>query len=513
MNTKRLLVIGIDTAEYSLIKKWSEDGSLPRLNLLLKDGAFGWLESYAPHLPGANGYSFYLGQSPGTHGLYSHFLWQPEKMKAGPVSPEMFLSPAFWHHFQGRGARGLVINVPNAILTHSFNGIELLSLASDHMMTTPQTNPKRYARKIRSQLRRIHYHEEKYGLVTLAEFLRVRDEMVELTHALKDLTVKMMREEEWDVLVTVLPAVHRAGHRLWSTVNITDIASPVQEEEARDALRQVYIATDQAVAKILEAAGDDCTVLIYSSHGMMHNHSREAILPEMLNRVLDPDQEKVESKGILTWARELIPLSFRHGVKALLPLSLRKRITLFWRLGQIDWRKTRAFVIPLEVRIGIRVNLKGRELKGIVSPGREYDDLCQTIMSELKSFVDADTGKPLIKELALSRDVFDGPKLHQLPDIVGSWNEDSASQHRLIKAPLYGEIPWPTPGHNPEGRSGNHNNQGFLIAYGKEIRKSKIENAHLLDLAPTILSLLGEAIPEQMEGKVLPIANSIDQTQ
>jgi predicted AlkP superfamily phosphohydrolase/phosphomutase len=375
------------------------------------------------------------------------------------------------------------------------------------MLTRPQVNPKYYGARIARELKRIHYHEEKYGLVTLKEFLHIRDEMIDLTHALKDLSIKLMAQETWNLFITVLPGTHRAGHRLWSTVNVLNIATKAEKDVACDALRQVYIATDQAIREILKASGDDCTVLIVSTHGMMHNHSRETILPEMLRRVLNPGKVNTDINGLLQKIRNFIPLSVRHNIKAMLPLSIRKKITLFWRLNQVDWRRTPAFVLPLEVRIGIRINLKGREAMGIVSPGKEYDELCQKIIKGLKTFRDSDTGLPLVKELELVQNVFEGEKVDWLPDIVGSWNDDSANLHRVITSVQYGDIPWPTPGHNPEGRSGNHTNDGFIIAYGKDVLPGVISNAHVIDIAPTILSLLGEVIPPEMHGNVLEIPN------
>ncbi|MBL8077991.1 MAG: alkaline phosphatase family protein [Anaerolineales bacterium] len=500
-----MLVIGLDTAEYSLIEKWSNDGSLPIFKELLTKGSFGLLESYASYLPGSNWYSFYLSQQPGVHGLYSHFSWRAEKMKTETPSSDWVSVSPFWSQFHGGTPRGLVINVPNAFMTSPFNGIELLSLASDHMMTSLQSNPKYYSARIAKELKRIHYHEEKYDIVTLKEFLQTRDEMIELTHTLKDLSIRMMLDEVWDVMITVLPAVHRAGHRLWSNTNIRDIKTQAEKDESSDALKQVYIASDRAIGELLKAAGEDCISLIFSTHGMTHNHSREVILPEMLHRVLNPNGKRTVETGFLKRIRGYIPLSLRHKIKALLPLSVRKKITLFWRLGLLDWRKTPAFVLPLEVRVGIRINLKGREARGIVSPGGEYEELCQVIMKGLKTFIDADTGKPLIKELVLAKDVFEGERVGWLPDIVGSWNEDSAAEHRLIVSPEYGNIPWPTPGHNPEGRSGNHANIGFLMVHGKEILPGEIRDAHIIDLAPTIFSLLGKDISPEMQGKVLEI--------
>lgn len=503
---KQIVVIGLDTAEYSLIEKWGQEGLLPNLSRLIREGAFGLMESYATHLPGANWFSFYLSQQPGVHGLYSHFSWRAEKMRVEIPSPSWIETTPFWHRFQEHGPRGLVINVPDTFMLTSFNGIELLSLASDYMLTMPLSNPKHYSKKIQRELQRIFYHEEKYDLLSLKEFLQTRDEMIELTRALTDLAIKMMREETWDAFVTVFPAVHRAGHRLWSTINIRDLATQLEEEEASNALKQVYIETDAAIGKLIRNITDQDTVLVFSTHGMTHNHSREAVLPEMLYRILNPESwRKRKSSGLLKKLRNRVPLSWRHRVKSLLPLFIRQHLSLFWRVGQLDWSTTSAFVIPLEVRIGIRINLKGREVRGIVEPGAEYDNLCKRIIAELKTFVDADTGQPLIKDLVQANEVFAGERLNWLPDVVGSWADDSSSNHRVITSPLYGDIPWPTPGHNPEGRSGNHNDTGFLVAHGKGIKPGKIKDAHILDLAPTILAILGQSIPADMQGRVLPI--------
>ena len=44
----------------------------------------------------------------------------------------------------------------------------------------------------------------------------------------------------------------------------------------------------------------------------------------------------------------------------------------------------------------IRVNRRGREAQGIVEPGRSFDALRDRIAAGLESFVDADTGEPVV---------------------------------------------------------------------------------------------------------------------
>lgn len=68
-------------------------------------------------------------------------------------------------------------------------------------------------------------------------------------------------------------------------------------------------------------------------------------------------------------------------------------------------------------------------------------------------------------------------------------------RHRVLHSPSFGDVPWPTSGKHPEGRSGNHRGEGVFIASGCGIESgSRIEGAHIVDLAPTVCSMLN--VPE-----------------
>jgi predicted AlkP superfamily phosphohydrolase/phosphomutase len=145
--------------------------------------------------------------------------------------------------------------------------------------------------------------------------------------------------------------------------------------------------------------------------------------------------------------------------------------------------------------------LKDREAQGIVEPGAEYELLCDKIINGLKTFVDADSGEPVVREIVPAGEVFHGEKVDLLPDLLVNWTDSPANRQRALVSPRYGTIAWPIPGRNLEGRSGNHRPQGMLIACGKGIEAGTIINhAHILNLAPTMLSLLGQPVPTEMEG-------------
>jgi arylsulfatase A-like enzyme len=53
-------------------------------------------------------------------------------------------------------------------------------------------------------------------------------------------------------------------------------------------------------------------------------------------------------------------------------------------------------------------------------------------------------------------------------------------------------------------RSGNHEPEGLVLAYGPRIaRGRRVKRADLVDLCPTALHLLGEPVPDDMDGRVI----------
>jgi len=240
--------------------------------------------------------------------------------------------------------------------------------------------------------------------------------------------------------------------------------------------------------------------MIFSIHGMDVNNSRTWIMPQLLSRIIRGNPDR---RGTVQKLRQMIPVKWRHAIKQRLPFRFRRWLTRYWRVGGYKWETTRAFNLFSDTQGWVRINLKGREALGIVEPGEEYEAFCQQISEGLKTFRDADTGEPFIKDIVRPHQVFEGERLADLPDLIVRWTETPAAMHRAVSSPQFGTIPWPTPGQNPEGRSGNHRSQGMLIAAGKDIKSGTIKDAHILDLAPTILTLLGQPVPAEMEGKPL----------
>ncbi|MEW6497388.1 MAG: nucleotide pyrophosphatase, partial [Cyanobacteriota bacterium] len=82
-------------------------------------------------------------------------------------------------------------------------------------------------------------------------------------------------------------------------------------------------------------------------------------------------------------------------------------------------------------------------------------------------------------------------------DLVVIWQEKYATD--VVESPDIGRI-----GPVPFNRTGSHRSDGFVVAQGPDITPSSdLPFGHSLDLAPTILNLMGAPIPEHFEGKPL----------
>lgn len=502
----RVLMIGVDAAEARLVEAWTEDGTLPNLARLKDRGAYGRLSSSARWLVGSPWPTFYTGTGPETHGLYHYLMWDPRRMEAVRPGREDFPSPPFWRRL-GDERRVVAVDVPFVFPPEPFDGIELNGWATHDRLGPPSTYPAGLLDEIGRQIGPPPLKDEVHRPFSVERLLDVRDELTHATGAVTDAAELLAGRESWDLCLACYSATHRGGHKLW----IDPAAPPPDDESGRElraALREIYVAIDRGIGRLVEAAGPETTVLVFALHGMGPNTCHTQILGEMVRRILagegDGDGEPSRTMGLLQRARSLVPLAVRNEVKRRLPVVLQDRLTSFWRTGGLDWSTTRAFCPVADLQGYVRINLRGREANGIVEPGAEYDTLCAEIAEGLHSFVDTDTGEPLVRGVERADHLFpEGPRRDWLPDLLVDWTRTSVLTRRAVTSPRFGTIDWPDPGQPPDGRSGNHRTEGWLLAAGPGVSAGEILQGDILDIAPTALELLGlEPFPE-MRGRAL----------
>jgi predicted AlkP superfamily phosphohydrolase/phosphomutase len=120
----------------------------------------------------------------------------------------------------------------------------------------------------------------------------------------------------------------------------------------------------------------------------------------------------------------------------MLPKRLQDYLVFNWYVSNRDWAGTRAFAVPNGDSAGaIRINLRGREPHGTVRPD-EFDAVCQDLTDAFLELREPDSGRPVVRLVTKSREVFHGPFLDRLPDLTVLWNTERP--WTLLESPRFG---------------------------------------------------------------------------
>lgn len=169
-----------------------------------------------------------------------------------------------------------------------------------------------------------------------------------------------------------------------------------------------------------------------------------------------------------------------------------------------DWSRTVAYVLDTgDATEGrrIRLNVRGREPNGIVSPGAEYDQVRDRIAEGVLALRD-ETGRPLAARVHRREELYRGPYADEGPDLVVVFADGvggTGPAPELAGYAFDGPISVPV----TKGNSGNHRREGVFVAHGDRIRSGSTVSAEIVDICPTILHLLGVPAPADLDGRVL----------
>jgi predicted AlkP superfamily phosphohydrolase/phosphomutase len=330
------------------------------------------------------------------------------------------------------------------------------------------------------------------------------------------------RLPDWDLALVVASEPHSAIEGLWHG---SDRNHPLHRlpsaEAARNGLLSVYRAVDRLVGD-LAAAFSDAAIVVFSMGGMGPNRSdvpSMVLLPELMYRqafgrpfLRQPaGWSEVTGAGPAlgecdNWADAVnanLPLS-RLSIARRLMARLRNRVrpdsgplrsAINWMPAahyQTHWHSMPAFALPSFYDGRIRINLAGRERKGMVSVS-QYETVCADIEALLRECKDPTTGAGVVDyiERPQGRDPLAmGPTDS---DLVVVWKGLMCA----LDHPRFGRI-GPVPFRRPGGHTGRF---GMAYIHSSEIRAGEQGVRSSFDVVPTLIELLGEPLPAGLSGK------------
>jgi predicted AlkP superfamily phosphohydrolase/phosphomutase len=147
----------------------------------------------------------------------------------------------------------------------------------------------------------------------------------------------------------------------------------------------------------------------------------------------------------------------------------------------------------------IFINLKGREPDGIINQGKEYEDTVHSLIDCLLQLKDPDDGNQIVTKIYRSEELYYGPYVEDAPDLIlimRNYRYMTRGGYEFRGNSLFSK---PKINH-----SGNHRINGIAFFYGPNIKKGgKIADIHIIDLMPTILSIMDIPIPDDVDGRAV----------
>ncbi len=264
-----------------------------------------------------------------------------------------------------------------------------------------------------------------------------------------------------DLLFFYFSSVDQGSHMFWCYSDATHVAHQ-QDPLLSGALRKLYIEMDEALGRVQQVMGPEDTLIIMSDHGFA------------------PFNQGV---NLNTWL-------FENGYVRLRFPNKRQ----YKYFENCDWKRTKAYALGLN---GLYVNLEGREGKGIVKAGKEYDRMVARLRQDLLGMRD-EAGNPVISQVVVPKQDFRGPYAGNGPDLIVGYARGYRSSW---KSPL-GEFPEAIFENNMEPWSGDHcmdsrHVPGVLLSN----RKISINDPSLYDLTVAVLNLFGQKPLPEMIGR------------
>ncbi|HET9178559.1 MAG TPA: alkaline phosphatase family protein [Terriglobia bacterium] len=301
----------------------------------------------------------------------------------------------------------------------------------------------------------------------------------DLFHTMDKLTrmlLDQLQNNPPSLMVTVYTSTDSVQHMFW---RLTDPSSPRYDpalaKKYGDAILQVYQAADKVVGEVEKNMKPGATLIVVSDHGF-----------HAFNYGFNTN----------TWLVKNGYMVLKNPEAQDNQYSLENLYSHSNFFPNVDWSRTKAYALGLGQ---IYLNIYGRERYGIIEPGQQARQVEEEIRARLLAFRDPRTNKPVLEDVSLGHEIDHGAYVNQAPELQLNF----LPGYRTSWETSLGAIPPDIVVPNTRKWSGDHcasdpkDTQAVLFIN----RKLDSSDPSLMDVAPTVLKLLGAHSSEKFDGK------------
>ena len=497
MNSKRkVLVIGLDGFSPELMLSLTKRGVMRTVGGLLKKGAWGTLLSSCPPITGPAWVSFATGKNPGKHGVFDFVKPEKSLSRLRIVSSRDIVGTTFYELLERAGKKCVLINLPISHPPRLKEGVVIASLTSP----SPESN---YPRWIRSRVPEL----KEYRIAPNSSLL-LRGKRKEYVRDIRELeavrfrvAARALKEVEWDFFFLLFSGTDLVQHVLYDK-----LLEGSQDEVVREAL-SLYSDIDSYINELLRMVPKETITILMSDHGFKAFkgifyvnewlRQRDYLKAKVREEeeapfTLFPESKKA-TRSLPGFAAKLAFTLMKTPLRRLSPVGMKLLGRLGFRISasmEVDVRRSRA-LMPTTEAMGLYINDDERFEDGIVS-AEEARSLKEELLESLRE-VKIGGGEPAFKEVLDGLKLYRGRMARMGPDIVfrlGNYG---------VRKSIYPGTLWR--GTPPSAIE--HEEEGIIIAFGEGISAKRIR-ASIMDIAPTVLEIMGVTPPPDLDGRAIP---------
>ena len=478
----KVLIIGLDGANFDIIDDSILAKYMPNLNKLKNGGCYGILQSTYPPLTPAAWTTCITGCQPYHHGIcgFRNYSANDDLRQMG--SAKDCSVPHFLEVLSDKGYKVASINVPWTYPCRQVNGIQIAGFGipgTDVQFTYPEDFKNELLQHIPDYQVTAKWKKTNKNNFTQFE---ANINAMERSFEQRLETAKLIDKKITpDIMMVQFHDLDALQHSVWPYLDKTTRDDSPAE---RDRIARLFNKLDQAIGGLLNLTDLDNThVIVVSDHGLCR-----------LNAYVEPNT-LLHHWGYLKLKSQISRLKsyisrklyrFSSKPKSLMPFNLKHKV---------EWKLSKAMVMNSEYFGHIHLNVKGRSPYGTVEPGIEYDNIIKEICSKYSMLTNPVTGQKVFDLVITPSELFNCEFLNHevFGDIILVPNIGYELNQKISKnADNYIQLM------PKQSLWGCHSYEGLYIVYGPNIKSKITQKGSIADIVPTIYAMLGIDIPKYL---------------
>ena len=474
------MIIGIDSLDSNLISKFEND--LPNFRKLKEESPRIKSESVFPPDSDTAWASIYTGLNPAKHGIVE-FVDPIEKMsilQTQEIDINYLKRKTFFDYASASGKKVCILLPHICYPPWDVNGVMVSrSRIKGDVQATPANISEKYDLTKLSNLTDMPNRNEK----TLKSMINAYNSLV-LNET--RFFAEMMKESDWDLLFFYSSAADTIQHCFWNYCDENDPEYPA-DNPFKDVILNFYKLYDNVIGKLISSSDSNTTIIVLSDHG----HGRRPLKILNINEILRRHGLLTAKSDIVTNIMERVKISaaklvsrYNLGgaaskVMKLVPLSKK----LYMQPLSIDWNSTLAYASDLS---GIKAyTYGGIKIRGENLKGEEYEILRKKVINMISGVRNPENNDRIVKWIKKREALYSGKYLSKYPDILIQLREGYGIGQN-VNSPLIGNM------YTSSILPGSHKGDSpIFFIYNLDNEKNIRENITLMDVAPTVLDILG----------------------